>query len=86
MIDVRKKLYEEILEYVHRNDALYAAYPSLKKDAKEIVRMQCYRTLRKIKSSVENERLDDKACVWRVESIVEALEEIGSDGGFRHDF
>ena len=81
----RRKLYEEILEYVRYNQELYEEYPHLKKDAKEIVQLQCYRALNKIKKTLEKEWLDDETCFMRVEEIICALEDIGSGGGLRHD-
>jgi len=46
-----------------------------------IVEMECYKALKKIKAVLE-----DEACFMKIEQIVCALEEIGSDGGNRHDF
>lgn len=81
----RRKLYEEILDYVRYNQELYEEYPNLKKDAKEIVRLQCYRALNKIKKTLDKEWLDDEKCFMRVEEIICALEEIGSGAWLRHD-
>ena len=71
------KLYEEILEH---------AFSSFQFDAERIIEMQCYQTLEKIKAIIKDDSLDDRACFWKIEEIVCALEEIGSDGGSRHDF
>ena len=40
----------------------------------------------KIKNIIENDDLTDKECFERIEEIVCVLEDIGSDGGGRHDF
>ena len=61
-------------------------FPDLQLNAKEIVELQCYQTLRKIQEIVRDDTLEDKECFYRIERIVCAFEEIGSDGGVRHDF
>ena len=52
----------------------------------EIVEGRCYQTLQKIREILDDEALDDAECFKRIEKIVCALEEIGSNGGCRHDF
>ena len=61
-------------------------FPDLKLNATEILELQCYQTLRKIQEIVRDDALEDKECFERIERIVCAFEEIGSDGGVRHDF
>ena len=60
--------------------------PLLEEKLKEIAEMKCCRALQKIKAVVENDSLDDPECFMKIEEIVRALEEIGSNGGNRHDF
>ena len=43
-------------------------------------------TLQKIKAIVDDDSLDDPSCFMKIEEVLSALEAIGSDGGFRHDF
>jgi len=52
----------------------------------EIVEMQCYQVLQRIKWIIENDEFSDKDCFMKIEKIVCALEDIGSNGGNRHDF
>ena len=40
----------------------------------------------KIKAIIEDDSLEDKECFRKIEEIVCAFEEIGSNGGSRHDF
>ena len=40
----------------------------------------------KIKAIIQDDSLEDKECVNKIEKIVCTLEEIGSSGGNRHDF
>lgn len=49
----------------------------------EIVNLKALETLQKIKTVLENDRLSDFECV---EEIVCIFQNIGSDGGNRHDF
>ena len=45
-----------------------------------------YRALKSIKEIIEDKSLSDAECFMKIEKIVCVLEEIGSDGGARHDF
>ena len=47
---------------------------------------ECYKVLEKIKAVLEDDSLEDKECFEKIERIVCLFEEIGSDGGSRHDF
>ena len=52
----------------------------------EVIEGACYQALKKIKDILEDDTLDDPECFYKIEEIVCALEEIGSNGGNRHDF
>lgn len=80
------ELYSEILAHYLSTQNAQVLFPQLALSAKEIVQMQCYQTLKKIKEIIEDDTLDDAVCFERIEQIVCALEEIGSGGGIRHDF
>ena len=77
------ELYKEILARVLEKEALHVTFPNLELNAKEIVELQCYQALQRIKAIIEDDNLSDCACV---EEIVRVFECIGSDGGNRHDF
>jgi len=47
--------------------------------------MQYYMTLVRIKAIIHNQDLDDDSCFMRIEEILDALEDIGSSVGNRHD-
>lgn len=49
----------------------------------EIVELTCYKTIKRIRKILDNDKLDDFECIER---IVKLLEGIGLDGGSRHDF
>lgn len=61
-------------------------FSDLKLSASEILELQCYQTLRKIQEIVRDDTLEDKECFERIERIICVFEQIGSDGGVRHDF
>lgn len=76
------ELYEKVLCEVIAKEVI----PSLRIDAAKLVEMKCYQTIKKIHEIVSDDSLEDPECFWRVEEIVCALEELGLDGGGRHDF
>lgn len=80
------ELYKEILAHYLSRENTQVVFPNLHLNAKEIVELQCYQSLRKIKAIIEDDTLTDDACFSRIEEIVCILEEIGSSGGNRHDF
>ena len=79
-------LYQEILSHVLENETVEVTFPNLQINAAEIVQMRCYQALKKIKAILEDERLDDAACCMKIEEILCVLENMGSNGGTRHDF
>lgn len=79
-------LYKEILLKLLENENTKIIIPDLHIDLSEIIEMKCYNTLNKIKEIVQNDSLNDKDCFMKIEMIILQLEELGSDGGFRHDF
>lgn len=48
--------------------------------------MECYQALRKIRAIIEDDSFEDRDCFMKIEEIVRLFEELGSDGGSRHDF
>lgn len=79
-------LYKEILAKVLESTEVHIVFPELSLNAAEIVGSECYKALQKIKAIVEDDSLDDKTCFMKIEKIVCVFEELGSDGGSRHDF
>ncbi|MCL2367672.1 MAG: hypothetical protein FWC72_01625 [Oscillospiraceae bacterium] len=77
------ELYEELLAQAIGKGVLRVAIPHLEKQTAEIVKQYAYYALKKIKAIIEDDSLSDFDCVER---IVQVFEEIGSDGGCRHDF
>ena len=76
------KLYQEILAQEFANSLSVA----LQDDLQKIVETKCYQALEEIKKVLDDETLDDPECFHKIEKIVCIFEEMGSDGGSRHDF
>lgn len=55
-------------------------------DLNKILDSVCYTTLKKIKEIIEDDSLEDEECFMKIEEIVCVFEELGSNGGNRHDF
>ena len=79
-------LYQEILSDVLSKQEIKVTFPELKLSAKEIVEMECYKALTQIKAIIEDDSLADAECFTKIEEIVSTFEQLGSNGGNRHDF
>ncbi len=80
------QLYKEILLNALYNEEIEITFPNLKISPNEIVKLECYRALKKIKAVLENEDLSDEECFMRIEKIICIFEDMGSSSGIRHDF
>ncbi|MBR2943352.1 MAG: hypothetical protein IKB82_08135 [Clostridia bacterium] len=80
------ELYKEILAHALSQQSVEIVFPDLHMNATQIVELECYKALQKIKAIIEDDSLDDKSCFKKIEEIVCAFEEAGSSGGGRHDF
>lgn len=61
-------------------------FPDMEVDPAQIVEGRCYLALQKIKAIIEDDSLEDEECFAKIEEIVCVFEEMGSNGGGRHDF
>ena len=75
-------LFEEILLEKWKEHSICFTAESCEK----IVEQESYKALQKIKAVLEDDSLDDPECFMKIERIIRIFEEIGSDGGNRHDF
>ena len=64
----------------------FLSFPDLKLDAKKIVELECYKALKEIRNILDDDSLDDATCFQTIEEIVCVFEEMGFNGGSRHDF
>ncbi len=79
-------LFKEILIRSIEKMKIDVSLPEFIESAAMVVELESYNALCKIKEIIADESLDDPACFHKIEAIVTALENVGSDGGFRHDF
>lgn len=52
----------------------------------ELMQNRACQALEDIRKVLDNDRLDDQTCFYRIEEIVRIYEKTGSNGGSRHDF
>lgn len=80
------ELYAEILTKALESGEVRIVFPGESGSAAEIVESRSYEALKKIKGILEDETLDDCACFSKIEEIICVFEDLGSNGGSRHDF
>ncbi|MGI6114636.1 MULTISPECIES: hypothetical protein [unclassified Clostridium] len=76
-------LYEEmVLKIALENSKAFLTAAGIE----SVLQNQCHRSLVKIKSIISDSSLSDSECFAQIEKIVCIFENLGSDGGDRHDF
>lgn len=80
------ELYQEIVAHALWQHGLRIDIPGLDADPKTWIENSCYQALAQIKDIIADESLDDPTCFQKIEAIVKIFEDMGSDGGGRHDF
>lgn len=75
--------FQEIVAHVLTKEEVSVSFPNLKFSVSELLEIECFDALKKIKAIIENDSLNDFECV---EEIVCVFEKLGSGGGNRHDF
>lgn len=80
------ELYKELLIHALSRGEIQITFSGQEQDISKLVEGECYQALKKIKAVIEDDSLDDKECFMKIEKIVRLFEEIGSNGGGRHDF
>ena len=78
------ELFQEILARAFQQGKIRIEFPEIQ--YAETVEGECYRALKKIKQIIEDESLDDSECFRKIEAVICVLEDVGSDGGSRHDW
>lgn len=78
-------LWQQMLCALAQEGNVEVRFPQLNKIEK-LLELRCYQALLEIKNIIEDDTLDDPTCFWKIEKIVRVFENIGSDGGSRHDF
>ena len=80
------ELYKEILARALMCGEIQITFSGQQPDISKMIECKCYKALQKIKAIIEDDSLNDKECFMKIEEIICALEEIGINGGNRHDF
>ena len=80
------ELYKEILTHLLTREELQITLPDVMKTAAGAVESECYKTLQKIKTVIENDGLSDEECFAKIEELVCLFEDLGIGTGNRHDF
>ena len=80
------ELYQEILAHYLGREIAEKILPALKLNAKCIIESECYSALNRIKEIICDDDLSDCECFEKIEKIVCVFENLGSNGGNRHDF
>jgi len=76
-------LLTEVLVKLLEKEEIQVTFPGISFAYSDLIEMQAFQALEKIKAIIENDSLNDFMCI---EKIVCVLEEYGSSGGNRHDF
>ena len=79
-------LFKEIFIQALQTGEISLSFSGAESTVAEVINNKCYQALQKIKAVIDDDSLTDPECFWQIEEIVCILEEIGCDGGFRHDF
>ena len=79
------ELWEEMLLQMLKEGCVEIKF-STTKNIENKINSGCYKALQQIKDIIKNDSLTDKDCFMKIEEIICVLEEIGSNGGNRHDF
>ena len=79
-------LYIEILSKVLAGQEMQVTFPNLTMSVEDMLQMKCYQALKRIKQIIQDETLTDGECFCQIEEIICLFEELGSNGGWRHDF
>lgn len=80
------ELYKELLVQLLKEEQVQVSFVNEPINLHELLESRCYQTLCKIKSVIEDDTLDDLTCFMKIEEIICVFEDMGSSGGFRHDF
>lgn len=64
------KLYKEILAKILEQEEGYIIYPKIKTCMTKIARLKCYKALEKIKAIIEDDSLEDREQLLKIEEII----------------
>ena len=81
---MKMELYQELLQQVFQKWVKEISLPQ--ETILQLVEMESYSILKKIKQILENETLSDPECFMEIENILTVMEESGITVAGRHDF
>lgn len=79
-------LYREIIIDMLKSEEFNITLKNLTENMSDKVEMKCYKALQKIKAVINDDSLSDSECFIQIEQIIRIFEELGSNGGNRHDY
>ena len=79
-------LYLDLLAKILAKGEVQIHFSGIELDANKLIYEKCYWALCEIKKVIEDDTLEDPECFMRIEKIICLLEDLGSNGGTRHDF
>lgn len=79
-------LFKDVIYDKIKKDEITVIISGKNADIDRIVESTCYKALNEIKSILENDSLTDEECFLKIEEIIRVFEQLGSNGGNRHDF
>lgn len=80
------ELYKNILSKILENEDVQIIFPNLKINPTEIINLESYKALNKIKKIIDDETLTDEECFLKIEEIILVFEQWNGLDGYRHDF
>lgn len=80
------ELYKQILWTALQKEEYQQNLPGIAINAAEIIQLECYKALKKIKEIIEDESLEDPECFIKIEEIVYLFDTMGINDSDRHDF
>ena len=80
------ELYRELLIHALMRGEIQISISNEEVEISKIVEGKCYRALQKIKAIIDDDSLEDEECFQKIAEIICVLEDIGTNGGNRHDF
>lgn len=80
------ELYQEMLVNLLKKGNISVTVEGLPGNVPAVLESEAYHALHRIKEILEDDSLTDAECFEKIERIVCVFEELGSDGGNRHDF
>ena len=77
------ELYSEILQNLLVGHRVEVTFPDLTVRPEDLLTSVCYRALVQIREIIRDGAYTDEECCFKIEEILQHLEQPGSDGGFR---